>query len=110
MRFRASAAVQTLNPPPASPSRGGGRAPRKATTKNGYEVFVKYLPHETSESEVGAFFAENFGPLKGDVRLIRDQSGRCKGAGFVTFASEIYIARRVSYINGTAPRRAATSA
>jgi RNA recognition motif-containing protein len=51
-------------------------------------VFVKYLPHETSESEVGAFFAENFGPLKGDVRLIRDQSGRCKGAGFVTFASE----------------------
>ena len=80
MRFRASAAVQTLNPP--APSRGGGRrAPTQGHDGDGYEVFVKYLPHETSESEVGAFFAENFGPLKGDVRLIRDQSGRCKGLG-----------------------------
>ena len=73
---------------PAKPAAAAARAPTQGHDGDGYEVFVKYLPHETSELEVGTFFAENFGPLKGDVRLIRDQSGRCKGAGFVTFASE----------------------
>ena len=76
------------SPAGAKPAAAAARAPTQGHDGDGYEVFVKYLPHETSESEVGAFFAENFGPLKGDVRLIRDQSGRCKGAGFVTFASE----------------------
>jgi 16S rRNA (cytosine1402-N4)-methyltransferase len=63
-------------------------APTQGHDGDGYEVFVKYLPHETSEEEVAVFFAEKFGALKGDARLIRDQNGRCKGAGFVTFASE----------------------
>jgi 16S rRNA (cytosine1402-N4)-methyltransferase len=76
------------SPAGAKPAAAAARAPTQGHDGDGYEVFVKYLPHETSELEVGAFFAENFGPLKGDVRLIRDQSGRCKGAGFVTFASE----------------------
>ena len=67
---------------------GGERAPTQGHDGDGYEVFVKYLPHETSEEEVAVFFAEKFGALKGDARLIRDQNGRCKGAGFVTFASE----------------------
>ena len=77
-----------LAPEGAKPAAAAARAPAQGHDGDGYEVFVKYLPHETSEAEVGAFFAENFGPLKGDVRLIRDQAGRCKGAGFVTFASE----------------------
>ena len=80
--------TQEASPAGAKPAAAAARAPTQGHDGDGYEVFVKYLPHETSELEVGAFFAENFGPLKGDVRLIRDQSGRCKGAGFVTFASE----------------------
>ena len=103
VNFARRSACFRCHAPRALPSLGGGSNPKPAGAKpaaaaagaptqghdgDGYEVFVKYLPHETSESEVGAFFAENFGPLKGDVRLIRDQSGRCKGAGFVTFASE----------------------
>ena len=75
-------------PAGSKPAAAAARAPAQGHDDDGYEVFVKYLPHETSEAEVGAFFAENFGPLKGDVRLIRDRNGRCKGAGFVTFASE----------------------
>lgn len=55
---------------------------------DGYEVFVKYLPHTAQEHEVADFFSQ-YGALKGDVRLIRNPStGQCKGAGFVTFASE----------------------
>lgn len=80
--------TQEASPAGAKLDTSAARAPTQGHDGDGYEVFVKYLPHETSELEVGTFFAENFGPLKGDVRLIRDQSGRCKGAGFVTFASE----------------------
>jgi hypothetical protein len=53
-------------------------APTQGHDGDGYEVFVKYLPHETSEEEVAVFFAEKFGALKGDARLIRDQNGRCR--------------------------------
>jgi 16S rRNA (cytosine1402-N4)-methyltransferase len=69
------------------PAEAPARAPTRGHEGDGYEVFVKYLPHETTEEEVGAFF-QRFGDLLGDARLIRDQNGKCKGAGFVSFRAE----------------------
>ena len=63
-------------------------APTQGSDANGYEVFVKYLPHTSEEAEVSDFFSQ-FGEILGGVRLIRNPTtGQCKGAGFVTFAHE----------------------
>ena len=66
---------------------GALNAPSQTQAGDGFEVFVKYLPHETTDFEVSEFF-QRYGTLQGDPRLIRDTNGRCKGAGFVTFVTE----------------------
>ena len=73
---------------PSVPDTAATKAPTQGNDGDGYEVFVKYLPHSSEERDVAEFFSQ-FGPLRGDVRLLRHPAtGRCKGAGFVTFAAE----------------------
>ena len=65
------------------------KAPTQGTDGDGYEVFVKYLPHDCEARDVASFFESKFGPLKDDVRLlINPATGQCKGAGFVSFQTE----------------------
>jgi len=64
------------------------RAPTQGSAQDGYEVFLKFLPHSASEEEVTNYFAD-CGAIVGQARLLRDQlSGQSKGAGFVTFVDE----------------------
>jgi RNA recognition motif-containing protein len=64
------------------------RAPTQGTETDGFEVFVKYLPHTAEEGEVAELFSR-YGALMGDVRLMRNPAtGACKGAGFVSFVTE----------------------
>ena len=73
---------------PSVPDTAATKAPTQGNDGDGYEVFVKYLPHSSEERDVAEFFSQ-FGPLRGDVRLLRHPAtGQCKGAGFVTFAAE----------------------
>eukprot|EP00933_Yihiella_yeosuensis_P039354 TRINITY_DN3331_c1_g4_i1.p1 TRINITY_DN3331_c1_g4~~TRINITY_DN3331_c1_g4_i1.p1 ORF type:complete len:491 (-),score=88.64 TRINITY_DN3331_c1_g4_i1:356-1828(-) len=51
-----------------------------------YEVFLKYLPSSADEATVREHF-QNCGEILGDVRLLRDSSGNCKGVGWITFSS-----------------------
>ena len=61
--------------------RGGGHGGDEGAAQghagDGFEAFVKYLPHDATESEVASFFASSFGALRGGdsgsgVRLLRD--------------------------------------
>ena len=64
------------------------RHPTQGTEADGFEVFVKYLPHTADENEIAEFFSQ-FGSLHGEVRLLRNPvTGQAKGAGFVSFATE----------------------
>ena len=73
---------------PSVPDTAATKAPTQGNDGDGYEVFVKYLPHSSEERDVAEFFSQ-FGPLRGGVRLLRHPAtGQCKGAGFVTFAAE----------------------
>ena len=91
----ANAAPSSRRSIPSIPSAGASgvdtaatKAPTQGNDGDGYEVFVKYLPHASEERDVADFFSQ-FGPLRGDVRLLRHPTtGQCKGAGFVTFAAE----------------------
>ena len=81
---------RTTGPASAARTEAGSaaRAPAQGSDANGYEVFVKYLPHTSEEHEVADVFSR-FGEILGGVRLIRNPAtGQCKGAGFVTFAHE----------------------
>jgi 16S rRNA (cytosine1402-N4)-methyltransferase len=65
-----------------------GQHPTQGTAADGFEVFVKYLPHTADENEIAEFFTQ-FGTLHGEVRLLRNPvTGQAKGAGFVSFAAE----------------------
>ena len=81
---------RTTGPASAARTEAGAaaRASAQGSDANGYEVFIKYLPHTSEEHEVADFFSQ-FGEILGGVRLIRNPTtGQCKGAGFVTFAHE----------------------
>ena len=81
---------RTTGPASAARTEAGSaaRAPAQGSDADGYEVFVKYLPHTSEEHEVADVFSQ-FGEILGGVRLIRNPTtGQCKGAGFVTFAHE----------------------
>ena len=72
----------------AAVNTAAARAPAQGSTQEGYEVFLKYLPHSADETEVYNFFAD-CGAIVGPARLLRDpQSGQAKGAGFITFVDE----------------------
>ena len=67
----------------------GGRSGVVSVSGDGYEVYVKYLSHAASDAAVRDYF-ERCGELLGDVRVLRDATtGESKGAGFVTFVSEV---------------------
>ena len=54
----------------------------------GYEIFIKYLPAETTAPELRKWFAEA-GEIVGEARLMtHPQTGKCKGVGWLTFATE----------------------
>ena len=40
---------------------------------SGREIFIKYLPHDTKETELKEFFQEA-GEIDGEVKLLRDAS------------------------------------
>ena len=63
----------------------------------GYEIFIKYLPQEATASELKAWFGEA-GEIVGDVRLMTNpQTGKCKGIGWITFATEAGHAQAMSW-------------
>ena len=63
-----------------------GVAKNAAGHVEGFEIFIKYLPHTTTEESLTAFFAEA-GPMVGAPRLLTTADGGCKGAGWVTFST-----------------------
>ena len=79
--------IATPTAAPSQPVAFAVKSHAQGTDGDGFEVFVKYLPHETTDADVSEFF-QRYGQLVGDARLIRDANGKCKGAGFVTFVSE----------------------
>lgn len=69
-------------------SSAAGRAVDAAGNLEGYEIFLKYLPTETTEADLRAFFAPA-GEIVGDARLMtHPQTGKCKGIGWITFATQ----------------------
>jgi len=63
----------------------------------GYEIFIKYLPSDTTEEPLRAFFAEA-GEIVGAPRLMMNpQTGECKGIGWITFATEAAQAEALSW-------------
>ena len=64
-----------------------GRAVDAAGHLEGYEIFIKYLPTDATEESLKEFFSAA-GPIVGAPRLmLHPQTGKCKGIGWVTFAS-----------------------
>ena len=64
-----------------------GIAKDAAGNVEGYEVFLKYLPDTTQPAELKSFFAPA-GEIVGEPRLmIHSQTGKCKGVGWLTFAT-----------------------
>ena len=51
-----------------------------------FEVFFKYLPSCATEQELTELFKE-YKPI-GDARLLKDNSGACKGVGWLSFSCE----------------------
>ena len=71
----------------AAVNTAAARAPAQGSAQEGYEVFLKYLPHSADETEVYNFFAD-CGAIVGPARLLRNLVRRSKGAGFITFVDE----------------------
>jgi len=87
-RCAAPKSAVTSAGPKTAVNTAAARAPAQGSIQEGYEVFLKYLPHSASEEEVTNYFAD-CGAIVGQARLLRDQlSGQSKGAGFVTFVNE----------------------
>jgi hypothetical protein len=64
-----------------------GKALNAAGQVEGYEIFIKYLPTDTKEESLRAFFADA-GEIVGMPRLMTNPQGKCKGVGWITFASK----------------------
>ena len=65
-----------------------GRAVSAAGKLEGFECFLKYLPTDTTEDGLQTFFADA-GEIVGTARLLKHpQTGKCKGVGWLTFATE----------------------
>mmetsp|Transcript_21770 Transcript_21770/g.45981 ORF Transcript_21770/g.45981 Transcript_21770/m.45981 type:complete len:556 (-) Transcript_21770:297-1964(-) len=63
-----------------------GEARSATGALEGYEIFIKYLPATATEASLGTFFAE-VGPIVGEPRLLKSGDGKCKGVGWITFAT-----------------------
>ena len=63
----------------------------------GYEIFIKYLPDTAREEPLREFFAPA-GEIVGAPRLMmHPQTGKCKGIGWITFASQSGLAEALSW-------------
>lgn len=68
-----------------------------AGSLEGYEIFVKYLPAETTETSLAEIFAEA-GEIIGAPRLMtHPQTGKCKGVGWVTFATAAALSKALTW-------------
>jgi len=74
--------------------------PPPGTLSAPWEIYIKYLPHETEEASLQEFLAANCGPLSKGVVLMKDAEGWCKGAGWATFVSEESM-REALLLDGT---------
>ena len=69
------------------PPSTAGRAVNAAGQLEGYEIFLKYLPAETTEESLRSYFAEA-GTIVGSPRLLMDpRTNKCKGVGWITFST-----------------------
>lgn len=74
-----------------------GLAKDAAGNVEGYEIFIKYLPYDTQEDALAAYFSE-CGEIVGKPRLMRHaQSGECKGIGWITFATQAAFNEALSW-------------
>ena len=81
-----------------------GRAVDAAGKLEGYEIFIKYLPVDTQAKPLREYFAPA-GQIVGEPRLMmHPQTGKCKGVGWITFATQQVWRRRFA---GTAATTAA---
>lgn len=89
----AAAANGHRSGPPAAAARGNGQLPGPAASTGAhaeqeYELFLKYLPYETTEEELGSFFSR-YGTLARPAVLLKDfNTGKCKGVGWVAYSDE----------------------
>ena len=74
-----------------------GRAVDAAGALEGWEIFIKYLPAEATGEKLRDFFA-TAGPMVGQPRLMmHPQTGKCKGIGWITFASNTGMAEALRW-------------
>ena len=74
-----------------------GRAVDAAGHLEGYEIFIKYLPTDATEASLKEFFSAA-GPIVGAPRLmLHPQTGKCKGVGWITFATEKGVTEALSW-------------
>ena len=79
------------------PPAQSGRAVNAAGALEGYEIFLKYLPADATPEALQSYFAEA-GPIVGTPRLMMDpRSGKCKGVGWITFASASAMSEAISW-------------
>ena len=63
----------------------------------GYEIFIKYLPPDTTEASLLELFQEA-GEIVGPPRLMTDShTGKCKGVGWITFATPAGLAKALTW-------------
>lgn len=74
-----------------------GKAYSAAGALEGYEIFVKYLPPDTTEASLAELFKEA-GAIVGTPRLMtHPQTGKCKGVGWVTFATQAALSKALTW-------------
>eukprot|EP00930_Biecheleria_cincta_P085859 TRINITY_DN75226_c0_g1_i1.p1 TRINITY_DN75226_c0_g1~~TRINITY_DN75226_c0_g1_i1.p1 ORF type:complete len:816 (-),score=146.20 TRINITY_DN75226_c0_g1_i1:24-2417(-) len=74
-----------------------GLAKNAAGQVEGYEIFIKFLPPETTEETLVSFFSEA-GEIVGKPRIMVDsKTGNCKGIAWITFAAEAAIKTALSW-------------
>ena len=74
-----------------------GRAVDAAGKLEGYEIFIKYLPVDTQAKPLREYFAPA-GQIVGEPRLMmHPQTGKCKGVGWITFATQAGLAEALRW-------------
>eukprot|EP01065_Artemidia_motanka_P008192 TRINITY_DN14106_c0_g1_i1.p1 TRINITY_DN14106_c0_g1~~TRINITY_DN14106_c0_g1_i1.p1 ORF type:complete len:570 (+),score=219.25 TRINITY_DN14106_c0_g1_i1:96-1712(+) len=92
-RGRTSAAAETPSPKRA---RGAEQAAEPKAEPGQHEIFIRFLPYWTTEDNLWELFAEA-GEIVGKPTLLRDAGGKCKGAGWVSFATEKAMWEAISW-------------
>lgn len=90
--------LQAARSAPAVAPLRAAAGPAGPTTHSAdeFEAFIKFLPYETTEEELGTFFSR-YGELSRPAVLLKDfATGRCKGVGWVAFSAESSLKRAVA--------------